>query len=303
MTAVADKQGAQPTVPSAALAGRGGLGLRGLILAVIVAALAIGSTAMALASLAAFQRTLLQTVDSRLSEVASEIARNVENGLQAGVALPQQRRLLAVMAAERAQAPDISAIRLIDDRGRILFATNEAEIGEQVTGTDLPPERHADAPGDTEARAWRHIGPHRIVLGLPLVGLFGEPLGTVTVALPKDAFTAQNDRFALSLALVAAAITVGGGLATALLLAVARLPTHQRIERLQGRLLALYDVAGLRIGDGVKPELPEAPTTTGALALPNGLAAPMARFETWLGKRLHRLAEHEAEVRRLDETA
>src|SRR5690606_8154831 len=134
-------------------------------------ALAIGSTAMALASLAAFQRTLLQTVDSRLSEVASEIARNVENGLQAGVALPQQRRLLAVMAAERAQAPDISAIRLIDDRGRILFATNEAEIGEQVTGTDLPPERLADAPGDTEARAWRRIGSHRIVLGLPLVGL------------------------------------------------------------------------------------------------------------------------------------
>lgn len=303
MTALADQQGAQPEAPSLALASRGGLGLRGLVLAVIVAALAIGSAAMALASLAAFQRTLLQTVDSRLSEVASEIARNVENGLQAGVALPQQRRLLAVMAAERAQAPDISAIRLIDDRGRILFATNEAEIGEQVTSTGRPPEPLADTAGGAEARAWRHIGPHRIVLGLPLVGLFGEPLGTVTVALPKDAFAAQNERFALSLALVAAAITVGGGLATALLLAVVRLPTHRRLERLQSRLLALYDTAGLHIGDGVKPELPQSLTTAGAVALPDGLAGPTARFEAWLAKRLHRLAEQEAEVRRLDETA
>ena len=286
-----------------ALESRRGFGLRGLALAVILAALALGASAMALASLAAFQRTLIQSVDSRLSEVASEIARTVENGLQAGVALSQQRRLLVVMADERAQAPDIAGIRLIDERGRILFATNEAEIGEQVAEAELSDEQIANRPEGGAPAPWRRIGSQHIVHGQPLVGLFGEPLGTVTVALPKEAVDAQVERFALSLALVAAAITACGGLLAAVLLALVPLPAVRRLQELRGRLDALYEAAGRHIGDGLRPELP--PTAPEALQseLPAGLAKPIARFQDWLDQRLGRLAEQETEVRRLDETA
>lgn len=281
---------AAPAAPAPAPSSVGGLGLRGLALAVLVAALAIGSGATALASLAAFQRTLMTTVDSRLSEVATEVARHIENGLQAGVALPQQRRLLAVLAEERTQAPELSAIRVLDERRRILFSTNEAEIGE-----DAEAGAGAARPlGAGHAEAWRRVDPDSITVGLPLTGLFGETLGSVAVALPRDAVEAQQERFALSLALGAAAITLGGGLVAALLLALLPLPGVRRLQALRRRLDALQAAAG-----AAQPALPAAPPEPGTVAL----AAPLARFEAWLGRRLGGLARREAEVRRLDETA
>ncbi|SMF81250.1 hypothetical protein SAMN06265365_14024 [Tistlia consotensis] len=284
--------------PASRLTGGGGIGLRGLVLAVVVGALAIGSSALALAALTAFQQTLLTTVDSRLAEIATSIAGNVENGLQAGVVLPQQRRLLAVMADERAQAPEISTIRLADDRGRVLFSTNEAEIGENappadraagpgVARPDLPVEKDRPAP-------WRRVGKTAIVFGQPLTGLFGEPLGTITVELPKAAFETQRQRFMLSLALAAAAITVIGGLVAALALALVPLPATRRLVALRRRFEALYTAAG-----EPRPVLPALPRNGAAIAL----AGRLTRFETRFSHQLERLAEREAEVRRLDETA
>ncbi|MEX2630232.1 MAG: hypothetical protein WD341_09870 [Tistlia sp.] len=278
-----------PAAPAAASAPRaGGLGLRGLALAVTVASLALGAAAMALASHAAFERALLTTVDSRLSEVATEVARHVENGLQAGVALEQQRRLLAVMADERSQVPDLSAIRVLDDRGRILFSTNEAEIGEKA-GTAVP-----GAGGLPGAPPWRQVGAVAITYGLPMTGLFGESLGTVTVALPTAAVADQRERFALALALGAVAITLAGGLLAALLLVLLPLPATARLQRLRQRL----DALDLATGEA-RPELPAvSPKERGP-----ALAGALRRFEAWLGPRLADLGEREAEVRRLDETA
>jgi hypothetical protein len=296
--------------PAVRRGGVGGIGPRGLALAVVVAGLAIGSTAMALAALAAFERALLTTVDSRLSEVANEVARHVENGLQAGVALEQQRRLLAVLADERSQAPELSTIRVVDDRGRILFSTNEAEIGELAAATEealAPPAVAApEGPGPEvmgpevmgpEGRGpapWREDGDTAITYVLPMTGLFGEALGAVTVALPRDAVADQRERFALSLLMAAAAITAAGGLLAALLLALLPLPATRRLQRLRQRLEALERATG-----EAQPTLPADVPRQEHAALP----AELARFEAWLGLRLDHLGAREAEVRRLDETA
>ncbi len=270
----------------------GGIGLRGLLLTVVVLSLAIGALAMSVASLTAFQRTLLTTVDARLSEVTVEIARHVENSLQAGVVLEQQRRLLRVMADERAQAPTLSSIRVLDENDRILFSTNEAEIGQpvphQLEHLDRQPLSVAGEQG------WREIDATTITIGLPLTGLFGETLGSVTAVLPKDTVQAQQDRFALSLALAAVAITLVGGLIAWVLLALLPQRSTARLRALRQRLDALYAAAALR-----DPVLPADRPVADAVEIADSLG----RFEHWLGRRLTHLAEREAEVHRLDETA
>lgn len=299
MTAAApshERSGPGAAVPEVAAGGSvGGLGLRGVVLAVVLGGLALGSAAMAVSSVAAFERTLMTTVDSRLSEVATAVARHVENGLQAGVALEQQRRLLAVMADERSQSPDLSTIRVVDERGRVLFSTNEAEIGEPVAPADAPVHSLTRlVEGEPVQAAWRRVGEAEITFGLPLIGLFGETLGSVTVALPKAEVEDQRERFALSLALAATAITAAGGLLAGLLLALLPLPATTRLHRLRRRLDALYLAAS---------QAQPWPPRPAAEAEPPALAEALDPFENWLTPRLARLAEREAEVRRLDETA
>lgn len=269
-----------------------GFGLRSLVFAVVVAALAIGASAMALVGLKAFERSLLMTVDSRLAEVATEIARNVENGLQAGVPLEQQRRLLAVMADEKAQAPDLTAIRLTDERGVILFSTNEAEIGEP----DAVASHRGLGATTTEEKSWRRVGNDAIVFGLPLTGLFGEGLGTVTVELPKTTVDAQRERFALGLVLAVTAVTVIAGAIAAVVLAAVPLPASRRLAALCQRLDRLYVAAA-----GAEPAILDQPLTPSSKAIT--LGGPLGRFERWLAPRLRHLTEREAELRRLDESA
>ncbi len=285
---MSDASPSSATRPAPAAAGGGGPGLRGLLLAIAVAGLLVGTVAAVLGSLAAFERTLMTTVQSRLSEVATEVARNIENGLQAGVVLEQQRRLLAVLADERTQAPDLSAIRVNDERGRILFSTNEAEIGEAA------PLAAAEMPNGDAPAQWFRADGARISLGLRLTGLFGEPLGSVTVTLPADTVDDQRARYAISLALGAVAIVAAGALLAALLLALLPLPGAARLEGLRRRLDTLYERAGL-----ARPQPSAAPDPAQPAALPDSLA----RFEAWLDRRVGSLGEREAEVRRLDETA
>lgn len=253
----------------------------------MVMALAVGSVAMATASYRAFSRVLTATVDSRLLEVANEVARHVDDGLQAGVPLSQQRRILEVLDEERSQATDLATVRVVDDRNIIAFSTSRAEIGEAFAEFQTPGQPLLVGV-DSAAGTVRRDGTRYITLERPLIGLFGEPLGRVLVALELSSVADQRQRYVTSLALVVAAITGGGGLLIALLLSLIPIPTERKLQVLRSRLERLF----VEAAEGT----PDAPPA-GPAALPDALAA----FEDAARERVRRINEREATLQRLDE--
>lgn len=216
--------------------------------------------------------------------VAKATRSAIEDGMSLGMALPEFRQTQDIISRERARNPGIKAIVVFDAGGRVVFSTDAGEIGDRL------PLLPGAAPGSgmPGSGIWSADDGPLLLAGIGLENDLGEVVGGVLIRHAADAMTAVLERAAAAL----------GGLAV-LILAVT-LPMAALGIRLAFRpVMAALDGMTRGLRARVAGRAPPAPVPARALPVWHDYV----RFEAQVLAVERRIAEHGAEVERLDETA
>lgn len=142
--------------------------------AVIAAAVALAVLLSVLLAGLKFERTLRDVTASRLSVVADEVRRRVEYGLTLGLDLSELVDVQKLV--ERAAEPEeILGAEVVDDRGIVLFASDQAAVGKPS------PTRWDEAGGPVAGGIRQKVDGDALILGTGVRNSFGQMVGEVTI--------------------------------------------------------------------------------------------------------------------------
>jgi hypothetical protein len=122
-----------------------------------------------------FERTFLDVTESRLGFIAADLRTRIQTGLDLGLDLAAMTNVQPIIDAEAGMDPQILAIVVYDEGGRILFSSGADPAGETIPGG------WASALEPVEAWTWRADDPEAIVVGSRLTNNFGAYTGGVAL--------------------------------------------------------------------------------------------------------------------------
>lgn len=155
--------------------------------AVIAATVALAVLLSVLLAGLKFERTLRDVTASRLSVVADEVRRRVEYGLTLGLDLAELVDVQNLI--ERAAEPEeILGAEVVDDRGTVLFASEQATVGKPS------PTVWEDPGGPIAGGIRQKLDGDAMILGAGIRNSFGQTVGEVVI---RSSLAGMRQRVAL----------------------------------------------------------------------------------------------------------
>ena len=157
------------------------------------------------------QEQLAQLRATRALYLAHTLKEPLEAEISLGLPLDQLPRAQDLLEHEQARS-DALSIELFDPRGRVVFGTDRAFLGDLVAESWL---NRAAAAG---TQPWFALDPDADVVGLPLVNGFGGVIGQIAIrsrplALGRDEGWPWPAPLLAAVGLVGVAVALAGGLA------------------------------------------------------------------------------------------
>ncbi|MEM7442338.1 MAG: hypothetical protein AAF414_03290 [Pseudomonadota bacterium] len=241
----------------------------------------IGAAAAGVASYHVFERGLRDAFNAQLELTVDEVKRVIDAGVRAGLTWDQPHLLLRALDTG-ATADTIGPreiISIVGEQGLIIASTNAAEIGEA-------PPSFWTVTDETEG-----TDPETILVGKPVISLFGTVEGLVVARVPTAIMNTPSEAFLFRVLIAITFGTLAVALVAAFALWLVPWATPRRTEALRDMMNDLYDrIGGSDIGEKQRE-------------LPKPIAATAIDFqETTLGLS-NRLKQETDELNRLDEAA
>ncbi|MSQ72598.1 MAG: hypothetical protein EXR27_15110 [Betaproteobacteria bacterium] len=167
-----------------------------------------------------YKTTITQIVQSRILVIGAGIENSVQSSLGLGMSFAELGTLTGLMEREKLADPLIRSIVVFDSTGRILYSTDQPQVGK-----DVPPPWIQAA--SLSKREWHVDEQAQGVAGIVLRNNFDLPVGYLALRYSRDQLLANIGAMGGRLLLVAGGVFAVVGL----LLSLALIVVLRRFER------------------------------------------------------------------------